>query len=76
MHKGPGHHLLIPSQYMGGGPRVKVFRRCGLAVERKRGSIWGYYSKLHWGEMSCWDDILPKRIKCRLRPLNACHRSR
>ena len=29
MHKGPGHHLLIPSLYMGGGPRVKVFRGWG-----------------------------------------------
>ena len=25
------------------------------------------------GEMSCWDDILPKRSKDELEPLGACH---
>ena len=35
MHKGPGHHLLVPSQYMGGGPRVKVFSGCGLVMGEK-----------------------------------------
>ena len=45
MHKGPGHHLLVPSQYMGGGPQVKVFSGCGLAVGRKRGSILGLLLK-------------------------------
>ena len=35
MHKGPGHHLLIPNQYMRGGPCVKVFKGCGLVVGRK-----------------------------------------
>ena len=34
MHKGLGHHLLVPSQYMSGGPQVKVFRGCGLAMGR------------------------------------------
>ena len=46
MHKGLRHHLLVPSQYMGGGPQVKVFRGCGLAVGRKRGSILGFLLKL------------------------------
>ena len=46
MHKGPGHHLLVPSQYMGGGPRVKVFRGCDLAVGRNGGSILGFPLKL------------------------------
>ena len=41
MHKGQGHHLLVPSQYMGGGPQVKTFRGCGLAVGRKRGLFGG-----------------------------------
>jgi len=36
---GPKHHLLVPSQYMGGGSRVKGIRGYGLAVRRKRG--WG-----------------------------------
>ena len=26
------------------------------------------------GEMSCWDDIPPKRNKDELEPLNACHK--
>ena len=25
------------------------------------------------GEMSCWDDIPPKRSKDELKPLGACH---
>ena len=41
MHKRHEHHLLIPSQYMGGGPRVKAFRGCDLVVGRKRGLFWG-----------------------------------
>ena len=76
MHKGPRHHLLVPNQYMGGRPRVKVFRGCGLAVARKRGFILGILLKLLWGEMSYWDDISPKRSKYRLRPLDTCHRGR
>ena len=32
--QGLGHHLLVPSQYMGDGPSVKGFRACGLAVVR------------------------------------------
>ena len=27
MHKGPRHHLLVPSQYVGGRAQVKVFQR-------------------------------------------------
>ena len=50
MHKGPRHHLLVPSQYMGGRPRVKIFRGCDLVVGRKKGSILGFPLKLLWGE--------------------------
>jgi len=71
-----GHHLFVPSQYMGGGPRVKAFRGCGLAVGRKMGSILGILLKLLYGEMSYWDGISPKRGKSKLRPLDACHRGR
>ena len=42
MHKGPGHRLLVPSQYLGGGP----FKGCGLAKGRKMGSILGFPLKL------------------------------
>ena len=41
MHKGPGHHLLVPSQYMGGRLGVNAFKGCGLAVGRKMGLFWG-----------------------------------
>ena len=76
MHKGPRHQLPVPSQYMGGGPWVKVFRGCGLVVGRKRGSILGFPLKLIWEEMSCWDGISPKRSKYGLGPLDACHKGR
>ena len=51
MHKGLGHHLLVPSQYMSGGPQVKVFRGCGLAMGRKLGLFWDSCSSF-FGEMS------------------------
>ena len=41
MHKGPWNLLLVPSQYMKGGPLVKAFRGCCLVVGRKRGLLWG-----------------------------------
>ena len=75
MHKGSRHHLLVPSQYMEGGPSVKVFRGCGLEVGRKM-----VYSRVptqaSLGDMSCLDGISPKRGKYGLRPLDACHRGR
>ena len=48
MHKGLGHHLLVPSQYMGGGPRVKVFSGCGLVVGEK-GVYFGVHAKTSLG---------------------------
>ena len=51
MHKGPSHHLLVPSQYMGGGPRVKGIGGCGLVVGRKRGFILGFPLKLLWNHL-------------------------
>ena len=61
---------------MKGGPRVKGIRGCGLAMGRKKKSILEFLLKLLWGEMSCWDDISPKRSKYELEPLDACHRGR
>ena len=52
----PKHHLLVPSQYMGGRPWVKGIRGCDLAVGRKRESILGFQLKLRWGKMSCLDE--------------------
>jgi len=73
MHTGLKHHLLVPNQYKGGGPRVRGMRRCGLAVGRRGEPILGFPLKLFWGEMSCWYDISPKRSKHKLESLDACH---
>ena len=62
MHKGPRHHLLVPNQYMGGGPQVKAFKRCGLAVRRKRGSILGFPLKLFWERCSVRMTSNPKEV--------------
>ena len=40
IHKGPRHHLLVLSQYMGGGPQVKGIRGCGLAAGERGGLFW------------------------------------
>ena len=42
IHKGPSHHLLVPSQYMGGGPWVKGIRVCSGGREKEGGGLfWG-----------------------------------
>ena len=47
-------------------------RRYGLAVGR--GKTYSEVPTLALlGEMSCWDDIPPKRSKDELKPLGACH---
>ena len=73
--QGPGYHLLVPNQYMGGGPSVKGFKGCGLAVGRKE-VYFRIPAKASFEEMIFWDDISPKRDKHALGPLDACHRSR
>ena len=67
---------LYPTKYMGGESWVKGMRKCGLAVGRNRESILEFPLKFLWGEMSCWDDISPKRSKYELELLDACHRNR
>ena len=62
MHKGPGHHLLVPNQYMGGGPRVKAFKGCGLAVRRKKRSILGFLLKLFWERCPAGMASHPKEV--------------
>ena len=73
--QGPGHHLCVPNQYKGGGPSIKVFKWCGLAMGRKE-----IYSRVpaetSFGKMLCWDGIFPKKGKHRLGTLDTCHRSR
>jgi len=46
-------------------------RVCGLAVGRRGKPILGFPLKLLWGEMSCWNDISPKRSKHELKLLDA-----
>ena len=75
MHKGSRHHLLVPNQYMEGGPPVKVFKGCVLEVGRKM-VYSGVPTQTSLGDMSCLDGISPKRGKYGLRPLDACHRGR
>ena len=74
MHKGPGHYLLVPSQYMGGGSQVKVFRGCGLVVGRK----WVYFEvhvEAFLGEKCLVGMTLrPKEANKGLGPLDAYHR--
>ena len=57
-----GHHLLVPSQCKRGSPLVKGFRGCGLAIRRKE-VYFEVLVETSFGEMPCWDDILPKRGK-------------
>ena len=47
--QGLKHHLLVPSQYKGGGPSIKTFRGCGLVVGRKEGLFWSSYQDFFWG---------------------------
>ena len=54
---------------MGHGLEV---RKYGLAVGRGK-TYSGVSTQALLREMSCWDDILPKRSKNKLEPLGACH---
>ena len=44
VHTWPRHHLLVPSQYMRGGPWVKAIRGCSLTVGRNGSLFWGFRS--------------------------------
>ena len=44
-------------------------------VGRSGKSILGFLLKALLGEISCWDDIPPKRGKSELESLGACHRN-
>ena len=68
----PRHYQPVPSQYRSGGSWVRGKRRYGLAMERRESLFWGSLSD-SFREISCWDDIPPKRRKDELEPLGACH---
>ena len=42
--EGPEHHLLVYSQYKGGGPTIKGIQRVWFGDGGKRGSIFGFLS--------------------------------
>ena len=45
----------------------------GLAVGNGKKPIIGFLLRLFLGEMSCWDDMPPKRSKDELEPPSTCH---
>ena len=54
------------------GHRLEI--RDGMVWRRGNGKAYsGVPAKVLLGEMSRWDDILPKRSKDELKPLGACH---
>ena len=55
------HHLLVFSQYMGGRPFVKIFRRCGLGMGEKK-SILEFLLRLLWRECFARMAFLPKEV--------------
>ena len=56
------HYQLVPSQYRGGGPWVKVKGGCGLAVGRKGKPILGFLLKLFWEKCPAGMTCHPKEI--------------
>ena len=75
LHKAQRHHLLVPNQYMRGGPSVKGSKRCGLTIRRKK-IYSGVPAETPFRKILYWDGIFPKRHKHRLGPLDAYHRGR
>ena len=47
---------------MGGGPLVKTFKGCGLAVGRKKWSILGFLLKLLWERCLAGMTSHPKEV--------------
>ena len=54
---------------------IKGFRGCGFVVGGKLVYIW-FLAMTSFGNIPCWDDILPKRGSRWLGPSDACHRGR
>ena len=65
----PGTTSLYPANIGSGGSWVKGH---GLAVGEKK-NYSGVLAHALLGEMSCWDDMPPKRSKDELEPPGACH---
>ena len=59
---------------VGHGSGLRGKKGYGLAVGRKGKAYYGVLALALLGEMSCWDDIPPKRSKAELESLGACHK--
>ena len=68
------HHPLVPSQYKRDGPWAGGKRGYSLAVWRWGSLLWDSLLS-SFEEMSCWNEIPPKKGKDELESLGACHRS-
>ena len=73
--KGRSSTNLYPSNTREVGPRLRGFRGCGLVVREKGIYIW-FPVETSFGNIPCWDGILPKRSSRWLEPSDACHRAR
>ena len=69
----PSTTNLYPANIGSGGSWVRVKRGHGLVVERGKKTYFEVLAQDLLREMSCWDDMSPKRSKDELEPLGACH---
>ena len=65
---------LYPANIRSGGSWVRSKRRHGLVVGRVEKTYSRVLGQALLGEMSCWDDMPPKRSKNELEPPGACHK--
>ena len=64
---------LYPTNIGSGGSWVRGKRGHGLAVGREK-TYFGVFARALLEEMSCWDNMPPKRSKDELEPLDACYK--
>ena len=64
---------LYPTNIGSGGSWVRGKRGHGLTVGREK-TYSGVFAQALLEEMSCWDNMPPKRSKDELEPLDACYK--
>ena len=69
------HHLLVPSQYKRGGPLVRGFKGCGLAVGRKE-IYFEVPTKTSFGRNALLGWHFAQKRLAWPGPLDACRRSK
>ena len=57
--EGSEYHQPVPKQYKGGGPMVKGIQRVWFGGGEKGVYIW-FRAMTSFGNISCWDGILPE----------------